>query len=33
MFWGCSGMDVISSRWESIIPLFKDDIPIGYKDI
>ena len=27
-----SGMNVILNRWESITPLFRDYIPIGYKD-
>ena len=38
--WGCpgilkssSGMDVISNRWEFITSLFRDYIPIGYRDI
>ena len=38
--WGCpgilksrSGMDMISNRWESIISLFRNCIPIGSRDI
>ena len=40
MSWGCPGilksssdMDVISNRWESVKSLFRDYIPIGYRDI
>ena len=36
MSWGCpdmlksrSGMDVVSNRWESIMPLFRGYIPLG----
>ena len=39
MSWGCPGifessrgMDVVSNRWESIISLFRDYIPIGSRD-
>ena len=28
-----SGMDMVSNRWESMISLFRDYIPIGYRDI
>ena len=40
MSWGCpgmlksnSGMDVISSRWESITSLFRGYIPLGFRDM
>ena len=28
-----SGMDVVYNRWESVISLFRDYIPIGSRDI